>query len=106
MRLIDADAKTFPTPYKYNDTKYAEGWNACLKSIQQQPTIDAEPVKHGHFEWDDEVQEYICSECGHLTAGICDMEDEITEWEGNKAFALRTPNFCKHCGAKMDEEEK
>ena len=43
MRLIDADAKTFPTPYKINKTPYAEGWNACLNSIAQQPAIDAEP---------------------------------------------------------------
>ena len=38
-RLIDADSKTFPTPHRNPSNDYMKGWNACLRSVQQQPTI-------------------------------------------------------------------
>lgn len=89
MRLIDADAKTFPTPYKYNDTKYAKGWNACLNSVAQHPTIDAVLVIHSEWEIT-EVDHaygkkcYHCPECG------------TDEWRYDGA------RYCPNCGAKMD----
>ena len=38
-RLIDADSKTFPTLHRNPSNDYMKGWNACLRSVQQQPTI-------------------------------------------------------------------
>ena len=38
-RCIDANSKTFPTPHRNPSNKYMKGWNACLRSVQQQPTI-------------------------------------------------------------------
>jgi len=38
-RLIDADSKTFPTPHRNPSNDYMKGWNACLRSVQQQPII-------------------------------------------------------------------
>ena len=38
-RLIDTDGKTFPTPHRNPSNDYMKGWNACLRSVQQQPTI-------------------------------------------------------------------
>ena len=38
-RLIDANSKTFPTPHRNPSNNYMKGWNACLRSVQQQPTI-------------------------------------------------------------------
>lgn len=38
-RCIDADSKTFPTFHRNPSNDYMKGWNACLKSVQQQPTI-------------------------------------------------------------------
>ena len=38
-RCIDADSKTFPTPHRNPSNDYMKGWNACLRSVQQQPTI-------------------------------------------------------------------
>lgn len=38
-RLIDADAPTFPTPHRKESNDYMKGWNACLRSVTQQPTI-------------------------------------------------------------------
>lgn len=37
--LIDADGKTFPTPHRNPSNDYMKGWNACLRSVQQQPAI-------------------------------------------------------------------
>jgi hypothetical protein len=38
-RLVDADSETFPTPHRNPSNDYMKGWNACLRSVQQQPTI-------------------------------------------------------------------
>ena len=38
-RLIDTDGKTFPTAHRNPTNDYMHGWNACLRSVQQQPTI-------------------------------------------------------------------
>lgn len=67
------------------------------KAIEQQPTIDAEPVRHGKFigtEYDGYADgnpvyyEWKCSECGAIFE-----EDEQP-----------TYRYCSHCGAKMDKE--
>ena len=51
--------------------------------IDLQPTVDAEPVRHGHWKWDGD---YICSNCGE--------RGHRNKW-----------NYCPNCGAKMDEVE-
>lgn len=38
-RLIDGDSKTFPTLHRNPSNDYMKGWNACLRSVQQQPVI-------------------------------------------------------------------
>ena len=105
MRLIDADklyeelknharnAKDMSMASVYNGIAIACG------ELNQAPTIDAEPVRHGHWEKkrkyvvgravdDDgwvELQE-LCSACGKWAK---------TQW--------RSPLYCPNCGAKMDE---
>ena len=56
--------------------------------VLQVPTVDAMPVRHGHWEVIDvqEPQRYACSECNRLS------------WY--------THNFCPNCGALMDGERK
>ena len=60
-----------------------------LQNIMDIPAADVEPVRHGH--WDDSFDGItpFCSVCGrtHLCVN-------------------RTPEYCPHCGAKMDEECK
>lgn len=65
------------------------GWNDALASVMDYaPTVDAEPVRHGH--WIAHGKAFMgatieaCSECGELLCGY------------NKAY-------CPNCGAKMDE---
>jgi len=57
---------------------------------------EAEPIRHGHWvkndEYSDEIEEHIvyeCSECG-----------ELYDW-----FDVPEHKYCRHCGAKMDEEK-
>lgn len=38
-RLIDTGSGTFPTLHRNPSNDYMHGWNACLKSVHQQPTI-------------------------------------------------------------------
>ena len=71
------------------------GWNDALKSVEQfAPTVDAEPVKHGH--WVNKGFEPLrCSVCGITVDAINGIP-----W-ANIGF-----KFCPHCGAKMDEVEE
>lgn len=57
--------------------------------LKKQPTVDAAPVAHGY--WDDSFDGItpFCSVC-HMS---------------HRGFN-RTPNYCPHCGAKMDLEDK
>lgn len=108
MRLIDADAtveklKEYVTEME-NDIYYGSNLGIpedCIcEAIEEVPTIEAEPVRHGQWEswvgshwtrkYDDKGEPiysnhscYVCSECRRETV--------IHE------------NYCPRCGAKMDE---
>ena len=59
--------------------------DGVLNLLQEQPMID--PVKHGHWKFAKDV--YVsCSVCG-VTILL---------------FNAENPNYCPHCGAKMDGE--
>ena len=110
MRLIDADelraVKFHALPYTHihpvgaEPYSYELGWNDAIDAIiDSADTVDAEPVRHGHWigigesDWDYErgepvYYEWKCSKCGH----IYDSTDFIY--------------YCYHCGAKMDEEAR
>lgn len=57
---------------------------SVLRIVDEAPTIDAEPVRHGR--WECYLSDPFCSEC-----------DE---------FAETVTNYCPNCGAKMDLEEE
>lgn len=94
MRLIDADnlkAELFDANWLTdNDEHMVE------EIVERQPTVYAEPVRHGRWEtkvyttesdgWITEYREEVCSECGEGQIGIS--------------------NYCPNCGAKMDLEDK
>ena len=85
MRLIDADALSKKS-YFYDDY----GFRAIAESeIRDAPTVDAVPVAHGM--WDDSFDGItpVCSIC-HMTHNCLN----------------RTPEYCPHCGAKMDGERR
>ena len=95
MRLIDAKKLA---EYKANGisnlTEWQKGWNDAIDTIiEEAPTIDAEPVRHGHWEHLYGGQ-YKCSNCGAWWGS--EYADEIT----NDFY------YCPNCGAKIDGERK
>lgn len=93
MRLIDADkliakwklvAKRYEGDSRYWETGYI--LKEIIKDVENEPTIDAEPVKHGQWEWDGYVYDMLwrCSECSCLNENDSD--------------------YCPNCGAKIDEK--
>lgn len=95
MRPIDADALNIDR--EHFDT-YAD-YSHAFDMIDNAPTIDAEPVRHGRwlpkhhyiagYEF---VSGHICSECGN-DALNAEGDDFLTD-------------FCPNCGARMDAERK
>lgn len=66
---------------------YAEGMTYVLDLFDNLPTVDIEPVRHGHWEG----KTYKCSLCGKW----------IDPLQGDADM-----NYCPNCGAKMDEKEQ
>lgn len=87
MRLIDADAlieKYTVVIRKTADEKLKTEIAVLLKDIEEQPTIDAEPVRHGKWiEYPTADGMNQCSVCGVLRFG--------------------ESNYCPNCGARMEE---
>lgn len=59
---------------------------SVLRIIDEQPTVDAVPVVHGKWYWDEDWH-CKCSVCGNFAVV--------------KRIVLKT-NYCSNCGAKMD----
>lgn len=90
MRPIDADALI----HEIRETTIQPEWCKILTEtvIRNQSTIDAVPVVHGHWKYDNQYHWYraCCSECGYCR--VTDVEaDRWNEWK-----------YCPNCGAKMD----
>lgn len=61
-------------------------------TIDEIPTVDAEPVRHGHWLFHEEPDGYYHSECS-----------ECGQWCDEDVFLKGKWNYCPNCGAKMDE---
>ena len=66
-------------------------WHDVMECIDKLPTVDAEPVRHGHWinHFDDLFPEESTQECS-----VCHAEQMGT---------MLNDNYCPNCGAKMDE---
>lgn len=90
MRIIDAEKLWLTTEYvDGKEHKYYEQFE-----VDEAPTIDAEPVRHGHWIFTHKPNIYggitvKCSECGYEGV-IAHIEDH---------------HYCWVCGAKMEDEE-
>ena len=86
QRLIDADA--LKRDLVKNGFRNDVDMMMTLETINNAPTIDAVPVRHG--KWipimglNRQNEKFICSEC------ICQFDYKF--------------NFCPNCGARMDAE--
>ena len=102
QRLIDADAMTNELIKGIEEDtdksiQSSLAKSVCMlicKAIERQPTIDAEPVRHGkwrqtyldHEAFGERPSIFYCSAC-------CACSNVKT-------------NYCPNCGARMDEERK
>ena len=99
MKLIDADALydiviDSIKPMTTNEAIILQDFVALLEDA---PTVDAEPVKHGH--WNEAKDGTLwCSVC--ISTGPYD--------EDSWGYVLNAPHYdyCPNCGAKMDEVEE
>lgn len=87
MRLIDADEVKQRVADTYFDTLIP----CVIRAVDDSPTVDAEPVRHGHWVSVPHKSARVCSVCEH---------DEPYKNAPDDADIF---NYCPHCGAKMDE---
>lgn len=94
MRLIDAD-KLLEDIHTINYADY-NNYSDTFDFIDNAPTIEAEPVKHGKWVYtvlcDCNLSEVKCSNCDY---------DVVTETY--KAVKMSEFKYCPNCGAKMEE---
>lgn len=82
-RYIDADN----IPYEYDNNFRVV---APKHQIDNMPTEDVQPVKHGRWEPTWTKNEACCSECNGFVKFDSPFEDK----------------YCRYCGAKMDRSEE
>lgn len=93
MRLIDADAlreKAYQTYPASMMNPYGGDYVVKMEDIDNAPTIEAEPVRHGRWLYDSCEMEFFCS--------VCSREAPV----GMTTYHIT--NYCPNCGAKMDGE--
>lgn len=89
--------ENLPDDADYND--YSDFFDKTLQAfknvIDTSPTIDAEPVVHGHWihNTDDFTPKKRCSHCGYNKPVVA-----------GENIDQEPDDFCNKCGAKMDEE--
>lgn len=67
------------------------------KCINEAPTVDAEPVRHGKWLFSD-YDYFTCSTCGgQYFTGADSTKDAKAMLENNAYYP-----YCPHCGARMD----
>lgn len=81
---------TYENDGHYTIMKIQAGKGVTVKDIDEAPTIEAEPVRHG--EW----IEYFAYGCWHYDCPLCD------DGYATKERQIRLENYCQNCGAKMN----
>ena len=98
MRLIDADAlkemicnNVYPIADFFNSRDYGMFWTGGIeKAIDEAPTIDAEPTRHGKWKY---VKAYKGADFGFYQCSVCGEP-----WW----FTLK---YCSNCGARMENDD-
>lgn len=96
-RIIDADKffmkaynAAYPVIHGNNDRENGLTMYGIAQLLDEQPTIDAVPVRHGHWikiGSQNSIRNMKCSICGEEVFGDADTE-----------------KYCFNCGSKMDEK--
>lgn len=97
------DALPKPQICEYMD-EFGAGRNSCAydaeKAINEVPAADVVPVVHAHW-YILEYESLTCSRCEGFYYTGCDSTAEAKERLKEGIY----PNYCPHCGAKMDGDE-
>ena len=74
-----------PYDCMYMDSIFGDDY--CSRGVKLPKSVDAEPIRHGHWELIDgeEPRRYGCSQC--------------------KRMVWHEENYCPNCGARMDEDD-
>ena len=110
MRPIDADRFRADVqswencPNGFSDT-YDKA--RIIDAIDEQPTIEAEPVRHGHWvnavgenvPFDENIKGDPYCPCGSVWCSECGA------WLTASDEYFATGRYCPNCGAKMEEQE-
>lgn len=103
QRLIDAqDAFNVLSDYYHHSTHVQH--LELQEALSKVPTIDAEPVRYAkNIGTDyDEVDQFVCSECGIELHGWHRVEHD--EDDGEETYHEYRIRCCPNCGARMDEK--
>ena len=87
LEIVERYSFGVATPNKHGESMRG-GIRKALRCLEETPTLDVEPVRHGRWKKRKSWDKYVCSECG---------------------FEHDEPhNYCPnpHCGAKMDAKEE
>jgi len=96
-RLIDADAlieyikECAEAAHDNREWDMEQGYLNAIECVEEQPTIDAEPVRRGKWIWkgEDGDSRWMCSECKCKEyVSTCNGVPDI--WQ-----------YCPNCGADM-----
>ena len=108
MRLIDAEwledlllmheqnARAIEASGRKVSFTYADGIRTGYADVGLCPTIEAEPIKHGQWIWNERLGEWYCSNCDRIM-------NPYTVEKSEGLYEMAQPFYCGWCGAKMDE---
>ena len=93
-------------PVTFSERETLLKWKDILAVLDEAPTIEAEPVRHGRWVHDDLGHTY-CSECHERIHYIhCYIDEPDFDWDEEWDEEMPESAYCSHCGAKMDAKEE
>ena len=107
-RLIDADAlkekicnNVYPITDFFNSQDYGMFWTGGIeKAIDEAPTIDAEPTRHGKWKEYQRLEANIVGELQSAECSVCGRYHTTPYMHSYDYY-----EYCPWCGARMEAEE-
>jgi hypothetical protein len=91
QRLIDANRLLSEDMKKYYYHLPNGDIAIPIIDIEHAPTVDAVPVKHGHWEEPEPDDVYTWDKRAYAQCSVCKK----------KSYLGRADKYCRYCGAKM-----
>ena len=94
--LLEIYKKWLPQLTKPEDAGDRNGVETSIAVLEEAPAIDAEPVRHGRYEF---IGMDMLAGTRSFRFGTC------SECKQRINFAYKHNKYCPNCGAKMDLKE-